>query len=348
MNRHNSQSILNPTTYLITLPQVTRLKGYFWPLFGVVLLLAIFMTSSSSRDGLINELYLPAIVVGATVWMGITSNICLKKMERILRQIDQLCWNPEDCRARLKTYLDRVFSWEWHTAAGIVACLGMVALIYTRTNGFTSSHDWYDGKYSYYPFLIGWTITSFVIGAGFIIVVGTMMIPGKLAKEKVRLNLHSYKKSAIRDLSTTFIVLSVYIFGAAMFAVAGVVGSPHKSDIGLILMYFGYVWISFVYAIWTQWGIHEILIKGKLVILSTLRDKFDAGFDELQNGFGSESNMEDRLNRVLSFRREIVSFPDWTLNPANFGAIVIPSLSGTVALILKFKSEIAAFLGIGN
>ena len=248
----------------------------------------------------------------------------------------------------MKRYIDKVFSWKGHVFTGIIMCLGLVTLVYSRTNGFTSSHDWYGGKYGYWPFLFGWAITSYFIGGGLIIVLGTMMIPGRLAKEKIKLNMHSYKKSAIRSLSTTFIVFSVCIFVAALFAVAGVVGSPNKSDLGLILMYFGFLWISFVYAVWTQWGIHEILIKGKLVILDNLAEKFEEELDRIRKGFKPETNMEDRVNWILALRREVVSFPDWTLNPGNFSAIFIPSFSGTIALIVKFKNEILTLLGIGK
>lgn len=348
-SRKSGYRILKPTTYIIKLPEMVRMDYWpFWILLGLASLVIVYAFSNSPADGAHNELFLPFIVIGAAVWVAVSINMCVNRLDRFLHEIDKLCCDPDGCRTRMKEYIDKVYSLKWHVVAGIIMCLAMTSLICLRTDGFSSAHEWYGGKYGYWPFLVSYIIMSFFVGAGFIAVVGTMLIPRRLSKEMIKINIHSYKKSGIRDMSTMFLKFSGLIFIAALFAVVGVILSPYPNDPGLILMYFGFLWISFMFFIWTQWGIHEVLVKGKLVILDRLTEKFEQELDRIRKGSKLEAGIEDQVNLIFALRREVISFPDWTINLGNLGGALTPSLSGSVAIFINFKREIFALFGVGG
>lgn len=340
--------VLNPTTYLITLPERLRLRHYlFWPLLGALLYLIFIKISRSSTDAFQTVYALHLIVVSAAAYMGITANVCARWLDGFLADIDQLCDDPEMARANLKEYVDRVFALKPHLLWGVVWCLGLGALIWFASAGYTQERPWYDGRFGHWPFVVNWAITSYVIGAGAQIVFGTMLVPRRLAREQIKLNLHAYKRSPIRRLSNIFIFQSLLIFGAALHAVFGVVSSPNTEHIGFILMYCGFLWLSFLYFLVTQWGIHQTLIKGKLVILDRLAEKFEEELARIRSREEFDAATEDRANRILALRREVVSFPDWTINPGNFSAIAMPSISGTIGIIYTFWDKVLMFLKIG-
>ena len=242
--------------------------------------------------------------------------------------------------------IDRVFALKPHLLWGIVWCLGLGALIWFASEGYTQERPWYDGSAGHWPFVVNWGITSYVIGAGAQIVFGTMLVPQRLAREQIKLNLHSYKDSPIRRLSNIFIWQSLLIFGAALHAVFGVLSSPNTENIGFILMYCGFLWLSFLYFLVTQWGIHQTLIKGKLVILDRLAEKFEEELARIRRLEEFDPGTEDRANRILALRREVISFPDWTINLGNFSAIVMPSVSGTIGILYTYWDKVLMFLEI--
>lgn len=344
---HGNWQVLRPTTYLIALPEKLRLKHYlFWPILSTLLFI-IFSRLSRSSDNSFQSVYaLNLIVASAAAYMGVTANLCARWLDDFLQDIHLLCDDPETARANLKQYIDRVFALKPHLAWGVVWCVGLGALVYFASGGYTQEHPWYDGRYGHLPLMLNWGITSYVIGAGAQIVFGTMLIPQRLAAEKIKLNLHSYKRSPIRRLSNIFMAQSLLIFGAALHAVFGVISSPNTESLGLILMYCGFLWLSFLYFLWTQWGIHQTLIKGKLVILDRLAEKFEEELARIRSQEGFDAETEDRANRILALRREVVSFPDWTINLGNFSAIVIPSVTGTIGVIYNFWDAVLAFLEI--
>ena len=342
---NNKTGKIKISNFIEEIPKSVHTPYYvFWILICSILL-TVMVNTSVSTEGLRLEFVLPSLIMAGAIWISISIVWSSKTLIVFSTQLSEISKSPEETYKWLCPFIEKIYSSRNLLLCGLITCIVLELLVGLYSRWLSIPYAWYNSTFSRIYFYFLWGIASFFAGAGLEVVIGTMIIPIKLSKENLRLSLHAYRKYGIRRVGNLYLKFSVIIACAACISISGVLVSPIKSALGVIVMYIVFSCISFLYFIATQWSLHSALVKEKAEILDDISEKLEQEINNLRIRENTSEDAEKRINTLLNLRKEIFSLSEWPFDASTVIRVLLSTLGPILVLLTNFWKFISQFLG---